>query len=142
MMSPRELVEIWFQRVWSEEDDSAIDDIYTGGEVRGLGAQVTLLPSEFKQFHGAICALLTDIVVTIDRCLDDGEWISVLCTLRARSTSTGEGVETTGNLWVRIKDDKFIEAYNHFDFMALWGQLGFLPTDCFEQGLCGQKVLV
>ena len=96
---------------------------------------------EFKQFHGAMCALLSDIDISIDRVIEDGVWSSALCTLKARSKKTGDNVTVTGNLWARIEDGKILEGYNHFDFLGLWGQLGYLPADSFEQGLQGRKIV-
>ncbi len=39
----------------------------------------------------------------------------------------------------RIEEGMLREAYNHFDFIGLWEQLGYLPQNSFEQGLSGNK---
>ncbi len=39
----------------------------------------------------------------------------------------------------RIEEGMLREAYNHFDFIGLWEQLGYLPQNSFEQGLGGNK---
>ncbi len=141
METGKEIIQRWFQRVWSEQDQTAIDEMYAGGKIRGLGSQTMLGQEEFKQFHCAMCSQITDIVIAVDKCIEDGEWTSVLCTLNAKSKSTGDDVTMSGNVWIRIEDQKIQEAYNHFDFISLWGQLGFLPMDCMEQGLQGNKIV-
>ena len=141
MKNGKEIIQTWFQRVWSEEDQLAIDEMYAGGKIRGLGSQTVLGQEEFKQFHNALCALLSDIVITVDKCIEDDGWASALCTLNAKSKSSGDTVNISGNVWFRIEDGKIQEAYNHFDFIGLWGQLGYLPIDSFEQGLQGNKIV-
>ena len=142
MSALRDVVETWFRRVWKEEDTSAIDELFLpDGQARGLGANVLIGPADFKQFHAALCAQLSGIVITADKSLEEGDWISVVCTLHAQRQDTGAPVTMTGSVMVRIVDGKLVEAYNHWDFLTLYGQLGKLPTDTFEQALRGQKVI-
>lgn len=142
LKSGRKLFEDWFRRVWEEEDASAILELYTPEpESKALGAQTLITPDEFTVFHQCILSLLSDILISIDHCLDDGEWTSVLCTLRAKSKATGEPVMITGTVFARIREGRIVEGYDHFDFINLWGQLGILPPDCFAQGLMGQKLI-
>ena len=130
----------WFYRVWKELDISAIDEMFAGGEVRGLGSQTLLTPDDFKQFHGAMCALLTDIEIVIDKSVEQDNWTSALCTVNAKSKTNGKAISITGNVWVRIENNQIQEAYNHFDFVGLWAQLDLLPEDSFEKGLQGIRI--
>lgn len=141
MSTAEELIKTWLRRVWKEEDVSAIDEMLVpDADVKGLGAQSLIGPESFKQFHCAMCSLLSDVNITIDKCIEQDDWLSALCTLNAKAKATGETVSITGNIWVRTGDGKLLEGYNHFDFMGLWAQLGYLPDDSFEQGLSGCKV--
>ncbi len=141
MQSGEEFVRTWFDRVWNEDDDEAIYDMFAGGKVEGLGAQTNLAPDDFKNFKEAMCGLINNIHVNVDKCLEGDVWISALCTLKAKAVATGERITITGNVWIRREAGKIVEAYNHFDFMGLWSQLGLLPEDALEQGLTGQKVV-
>lgn len=137
-----EVLETWFRRVWTEEDSAAIDELFIpDGEARGLGANHLIGPEGFKQFHSALCGLLSDFVITIDRSLEVEDWISAVCTLRARSESSGDPIEITGQVMIRIADGKLTEAYNHWDFLGIFSQLGLLPTDTFERALGGEKLI-
>src|SRR4051794_24957089 len=102
MSALRDVVETWFRRVWAEEDASAIDELFVPeGQARGLGANTLVGPKDFKQFHAALCAQLSEIVITVDKSLEEGDWISVICTLRAKGSKTGTPVAITGSVMVR-----------------------------------------
>lgn len=142
MKEGQKVLQNWFQRVWTEEDQNAIDEIFPSpGKARGLGAQTLIGPEDFKQFQSALCRLLSDIHISIDKCVEEGEWTCALCTFRAISKSDGSQITVTGTVYGRIKDGKIKEAYNHFDFLGLWSQLGYLPPDSFEKGLQGEKIV-
>ena len=142
MSTSREVMETWFRRVWNEEDSNAIEELFIpDGHARGLGANVLIGPQGFKQFHTALCKLLSDFVITIDRSVESGEWISTVCTLRAKAQRSGAPIEFTGSVMVRIADGKLTEAYNHWDFLSLFCQLGLLPAGTFEKALGGEKVI-
>ena len=142
MNDKRILIETWFKRVWAEEDGSAIDEMmHGGGKAIGLGGQEIVGPEQFKVFHNAICNLLSNIQISIDKYLESEDWVSVFCTLDAKSKDGTKDVNIYGMVLFRIEDQMIVEGYNQFDFMGIWGQLGLLPKDSFEQGLQGQKIL-
>jgi hypothetical protein len=142
MGSSREFIETWFYRVWAKEDPAAIEELFIpDGEARGLGANVLVGPEGFKQFHSALLSLLSDIVITVDKCIESGEWASAVCTVRAKSRKTGTPVILTGSVMTRIVDGKLIESYNHWDFLGMFSQLGLLPGETFERALSGNKVI-
>ena len=142
MGSSLEFIETWFDRVWTKEDPAAIEELFIlDGEARGLGANILVGPEGFKQFHSTLLALLSDIVITVDKCIESGDWTSAICTLRAKSRKTGEPVTLTGSVMVRIESGKMMEAYNHWDFLGMFGQLGLLPRETFEKALSGDKVV-
>ncbi|MCH7816990.1 MAG: ester cyclase [Proteobacteria bacterium] len=141
MNNGREVLETWFRRVWKEQDQTAIEDMFPSmGEATGLGKHALIGPEDFKQFQAALIDLIPNIEITIDKSIEEGPWISAMCTLSGNSKA-GHAVSITGNATGRIENGKILEAYNHWDFMSLWGQLGLLPGDCFERGLRGEKVV-
>lgn len=142
MSTSREVMETWFRRVWTEEDPTAIEELFIpDGEARGLGANVLIGPHGFKQFHSALRGLLRDFAITIDKGVEAGDWISAVCTLRAKSRQSGAPIEITGSVMVRIADGKLTEAYNHWDFLGMFSQLGLLPVETFERALGGEKIV-
>ena len=142
MSKSREVMETWFHRVWSKEDTTAIEELFIpDGEARGLGANALIGPEGFKQFHSALRGLLYDFAITIDKSIEEGDWIAAVCTLRAKSRRSDDAIEITGQLMVRIVDGKLTEAYNHWDFLSMYGQLGLLPIDTFARALGGEKII-
>ena len=141
MSTSREVMETWFRRVWTEEDVSAIEEMFVpDGLARGLGASPLIGPEGFKQFHSALRGLLREFVITIDKSVESGDWLATVCTLHAKSRNSDAPVEITGTVVARIVDGKVIEAYNHWDFLGMFGQLGLLPADTFEKALSGAKI--
>ena len=142
MSKSREVMETWFRRVWTEEDPSAIEELFVpDGEARGLGANALIGPQGFKQFHSALRGLLRDFVITIDKSIEVEDWIAAVCTLRAKSRKSGAPVQITGAVTIRIVEGKLTEAYNHWDFLGMFSQLGLLPTETFEKALGGEKII-
>jgi len=141
MQTPSEVIETWFRRVWSEEDSSAIGQLFVpDGKATGLGANVLVGPDGFRQFHEVMCGLLTEFRVEMDHLIESDAWASTICTLHARVRATGTPVTMTGSVLFRIVEGKITEAYNHWDFLGLFAQMGLLPENAFEQALRGERI--
>ncbi len=90
----------WFHRVWVEEDEAAIDELFVPtGRARGLGANTLVGPEGFKVFHQALSTLLKDIHNVIDHYIEEGDWVSALLTVNAKSQASGQPVSFTGSLF-------------------------------------------
>jgi len=128
----------WGRRVWVERDEAAIDEMMLADTAaRGLGMQVLVRPEGFKQFHRAVCALLRDTDLVVDHHIEAEGWLAALCTFTG-SAHDGRKVAITGAIHARIAEGKIVEAYNHFDFLGLFAQLGLLPEDVLARCLSGQ----
>jgi SnoaL-like polyketide cyclase len=103
----------------------------------GLGLQPLVGAEGFKRFHRAICALLRDTDLVLDHHIEAGGWLAALCTFTGTSAN-GQRVAMNGAIHARIADGRIQEAYNHFDFIGLFMQLGLLPGDTFERCIAGQ----
>jgi hypothetical protein len=111
----------WFMR-WldkhiareaNEQHLAAIDEMFASpGRVEGLGADAIIGPEHFKQFHAAICGLLSDIEISVDKSIQDGPWISAICTLKASSKETDSPVTIAGSVFGRIEDGKVREGHD------------------------------
>jgi len=63
----------------------------------------------------------------------EGDLVAARCSVRGKHTGDHLGfaasdspVEFTGITIVRIKDGKIVEAWNNFDFMKMYKQIGAL----------------
>ncbi|HEX8096423.1 MAG TPA: ester cyclase [Pyrinomonadaceae bacterium] len=131
----RALIRRWFEEVWNKGRADAIDEMFAadgiahglsdegGGPLRGSAA--------FKDFHKKFSGALSDLVVTVEDTVVEGDKVAARCSVRARHTGEGLGVaatdrpvEMTGMSIARVRDGKIIEAWNNFDFMSLFQQIG------------------
>lgn len=131
----RELVHRWFEEVWNKGRSDAIDEMLsTDVVVHGLSddpAHPWHGPAGFKEFHAKFREAFPDIIVTVEDTVREGDRIAARCSVRGKHTGESLGfaatqapVEFTGMAIVRIKDGKIVEAWNNFDFMTLYKQLG------------------
>jgi hypothetical protein len=133
-------LETWARRVWVERDEAAIDEMMAADTMaHGLGLQAPSGAEQFKPFHCSICALLRDTDLIIDHHIEADGWLAVLCTFTG-TTAAGQRVAINGAIHARIADGKILEAYNHFDFIGLFMQLGLLPADTFQRCMAGQPI--
>jgi ketosteroid isomerase-like protein len=133
-------LETWARRVWVERDLSAVDELRSpDARSHGLGMQTLLGPEQFKAFHRSLCTLLHDTNLVIDHHMQKDDWLVTLCTFTGRAAD-GREVAMNGAIHVRIVDGKIVEAYNHFDFLGLFVQLGLLPPDTFSRCMNGEPV--
>lgn len=153
MPSHLEIWETWCRRVWREQDEAAIDEMFIPeGMARGLGPHLKLAdhrfqeherigPGGFKVFHRCILAMMHDVDIQVTHSMENGDWISALCVFHAKKTGTDEQVKMTGTVFLKIVDEKIVEAYNHWDFFSLFEQLKLVPGASFEKCLAGQKII-
>ena len=134
---PKALVRRWFEEVWNKGRAEAIDEMFaedgiahgladeTGAELRG--------PSDFKLFFHKFRDAFPDIEVVVEDAIAEDDKVAARC--RVRATHAGDSLgfaatqrpmEITGIAIVRVKDGKIVEAWNNFDFMTMFQQLGTL----------------
>ena len=140
-MTKLELIERWFEEVWANENKEAIHEMFeVSGTAKGLGDREIAGPSEFEAFHGLMLAQIENVRVSVDKFMEQGDWVSILCSLDATQKGTNKAVQMEGAIFARVVDDKIVEAYNHFDFMTLFEQLGLMPANSFGSCLSGQRL--
>ncbi len=122
-------------------DVDAVDDYFTPDtEAQGLLKDFSVNASDFKILVPMCLALVDSVSVSVDKVIEDGEWVAALTSMRAVNPKTGQAMAAHGQLFCRFRDDKIVEAYNAFDFMSFFEQLGALPPHSLELGLAGQKI--
>jgi steroid delta-isomerase-like uncharacterized protein len=124
----------WFEEVWNQGREEAIDELsFHNVPGHGLqapdGKEVDGMES-FKAYYRQMRSALSDIHVTVEDVISEGDMTVARCTVRARHTGEGLGkpakgnpVEFTGMTMARIKDGKIAEAWNNFDFMTMFQQM-------------------
>jgi predicted ester cyclase len=129
------LLHRWFEEVWNQGREDAIDELLAADAVvHGMvapGGGDIVGPAGFKPHYQALRATLGDISVTIEDVLIDGDRIAVRCNVSALHSGAGLGttptqrrITLTGMCIARVADGKIVEGWNNFDFLALYQQLG------------------
>ena len=131
------LIRRWFEEVWNKGREEAIDEMFaTDGIAHGLAEEPEKKmrgPRDYKPFYQKFRAAFPEIEVVVDDTIAEGDKVAARCTVRGKHQSdslgfaaTGKSTEFTGMTIVRIADGKIVEAWNNFDFMTMFKQLGAL----------------
>jgi len=134
------LVRRWFEEVWNKGRAEAIDEMFdeegvahgladeTGAPLRG--------PTGFKPFFRRFHEAFPEMEVVVEDTVSEGDKVAARCSIRGRHRgdtlgfkATDSPVEFDGICIVRISDGKIVEAWNNFDFMSMFQQLGALRLD-------------
>jgi len=129
------LVRSWFEEVWNQGRPDAIPQLLAeDGIVHGLSddaANPLRGPAGFLPFHAQFREAFPDIEVVVEDQIAEGDLVATRCSVRGKHTGDSLGfaatqapVEFTGVAITRIKDGKIVEAWNNFDFMKMYRQLG------------------
>lgn len=129
------LLHRWFEEVWNKGRADAIDEMFAAdGIAHGLSdeaGQPLRGAAGFRAFHEKFRGAFPDILVTVEDTVVEGDKVAARCHVRARHTgdslglaATDKPIEITGISIVRVKDGKIAEAWNNFDFLSLYRQIG------------------
>lgn len=127
----------WFEEVWNKGRAEAVDEMLAAeAVVHGLSdesGQPLRGPAAFREFHQKFRGAFPDIFVTVDDAIVEGDKVAARCTVRGSHTGDNLGfaashkpAEFTGMSFVRVEDGKIVEAWNNFDFMSMYRQLGLM----------------
>lgn len=129
------LLRRWFEEVWNKGRAETIDELLAVDAIaHGLSddaAKPLKGPADFKPFHQTFRGAFPDIKVTIEDMIAEGDKVAARCSVRGKHTGDHLGVaasnaqvDFTGVTIVRIKDGKFVEGWNNFDFLKMNQQIG------------------
>jgi predicted ester cyclase len=141
-LSPqRKIIDEWCERVWAQEDANAIDELFEDdGIVGGLGRENLAGPKEFRQFHTAMCALISDIRLEVVEHIEKDNKVACLCTVSGKYHGKEGRVSANGSMFFEFRNGKILNAENHFEFIDFFEQLGLFPNDSFAKALQGKAI--
>jgi steroid delta-isomerase-like uncharacterized protein len=135
----KQLVRRWFEEVWNKGRADAIDEMFDeNGIAHGLAddpANPIKGPTAFRPFHETFRQAFPNMVIDIEDLVAEGDRVAARCAVRAKHegefmgrAATQSPVEFTGITIVRIANGKIVEAWNNFDFMTMYKQVGHLAV--------------
>ncbi len=125
----------WFEEVWNKGRADAIPEMFAeDGIAHGLSddaANPLRGPQGFLPFHAQFRDAFPNIEVVVEDQIAEGDLVATRCSVRGKHTgnslgiaATNSPVDFTGMTITRIRDGKIVEAWNNFDFMRMYRQLG------------------
>ena len=131
------LIRRWFEEVWNKGREEAIDEMFAAeGIAHGLADEAgndLRGPRDYKPFFHKFRSAFPEIEVVVEDTVAEGDKVAARCLVRGKHQSdslgfaaTGQSTEFTGITIVRIEKGKIVEAWNNFDFMTMYKQLGAL----------------
>jgi len=136
MPDPRiNLLERWFEEVWNQGRESAIDemaapDVVAHGLIDAQGQTVSNR-DKFRAFWHQFRTAFPDLRVDVHDAIVEGDKVVVRCV--ARGTHQGEGINLAptqknvrfdGIVIARVRNNQLVEVWNTWDFLTFYQQLG------------------
>jgi steroid delta-isomerase-like uncharacterized protein len=131
-LSPREVAAQWFQRVWNEQDASAIFELMAPDAVGHLeDGQIAKGPEGFREFQSTLLTLFPNISVKILDIIEEGE--KVVTRWEASGThqgsalglpATGLGHQFQGMTWMIVREGKVVEGGDSWNQGGLMRRMG------------------
>ena len=127
----------WFNEVWNNKREAAVDEMLAeNGIGHGLPGGDIIGPAAFKEYQRALVSAYPDLRVIVEQTVTQGDKIAGVCRVTGVHQAEGLGlsatnkpVEFTGLCLMLIKDGKIVEAWNEFNFMDMYQQLGVLTLN-------------
>jgi len=140
-MSHADVLREWYSEVWENGNTDAIDQYFAPDTMaEGLIPEMQVGADEFRDLVMAFRHILGDIHVELPKVIEDDDWVSAIIHLKTTRADNGAPLEAAGSVIARIRDGRMVEAYNQFDFISLFEQLGQLPQDTLPVCMTGQRL--
>lgn len=136
--TPDAVVRTWFEELWNQKREDTIDRLFAAeGVVHGLptpdGSPIRGREG-FRPFYRAFRDAFPNIRVDVTQTVTEGEMITALCHVTGTHqgdhlgmAATGRQIDFWGMCMARVRDGYIVDAWNTFDFLALYQQIGMLP---------------
>ncbi|MGC9418789.1 MAG: nuclear transport factor 2 family protein [Rhodovulum sp.] len=134
-------LEDWYRRVYIEGDFDAVRTLFTDEtRAEGLMDGMQVGPEDIAVFAMALVHLVENPRFRIVKAVENGDWLAALIECEAERPGDGTPLRAMGQLMARFEDDRIAEAYNCFDFVSFFEQMGLLPDHTVAIGMSGQKI--
>ncbi|SFB74973.1 ester cyclase [Tropicimonas isoalkanivorans] len=134
------LLQQFYDRIWVAGAVGEIDRFFnTQVEASGLMHELELTAVEFHDFAVALQEIMEVSQVTLEKTIEQGEWVSAMGTFEATLRASGRTITGSGMLMARIVDDRIVEAFNCVDFLSLFEKSGLLPENALALGMAGHR---
>jgi steroid delta-isomerase-like uncharacterized protein len=130
----KKLVRRWFEEVWNQGREGAIDELLSPEGVGfGLAATNTEVhgPAEFKPFVRNLRDAFPDLHITVEDMVAEGDKVAVRMLVTGTHKggglgfpATGRKINVTGMTIIQFANGKLVHGWNNWDQMGMMQQLG------------------
>ena len=133
--APDSMIREWFEQLWNQKREDTIDRLLAPhGLVHGLPTpdkQPLRGPDQFKALYRQFRQAFPDLKMTVVQTVREGDVAALHCRVTGKHAGDGLGIPPSGRdvdfegmVFVRADGDRLVEAWNCFDFLALYQQIG------------------
>jgi predicted SnoaL-like aldol condensation-catalyzing enzyme len=118
----------WFHEVWNHGRRDIIAELLAPDGVIYDGATAIRGPAEFEAFYDRLRAQFSEFHISPVLVLAEGDLACIHWNASFKHTATDKPAHITGTSIVRIKDGRFVEAWQNWDAAGLSAQLSGEPA--------------
>ena len=125
-----QLIARFFEEVWNKGRRELIEEFVAPECIIHDGETTTTGPEGFKPFYDGMRVTFSDIRVTPHESVNEGELACLRWSVVMRHTGEGldlppkgQEVKTTGISMIRIRNGKFVEAWQNWDMLGVLEQI-------------------
>jgi len=122
------LTMLWFEEVSNQSRRDTIFDLFAPECILHEGHTPIRGPQEFADFHDRIRAQFDDVHIEPGVSLAENDLVSLRWTVSGTHKATGKKTTVSGISIVRIKDGRFVEAWQNRDAASMAAQLSDSPS--------------
>jgi len=138
-VSNKVIIYRWFEEVWNRKNDAVIEELMDSQAVLyGLTDDPTRAirgPKEFRPFWNTFVTAFPDLQISVESTIAEDDKVVARCAVRGTHTGdglgfspTGKKVQMNGIIIATIRAGRICEAWNSFDFLVLYSQLGVMKS--------------
>jgi steroid delta-isomerase-like uncharacterized protein len=124
------LVIRWFDEIWNQGRLETVDELLTPESILHEGDLISKGPEEFRQFYHRMHSAFSEIRVTTEAVVCQGDLACVRWSVSMRHSGDGLGMPATGKVvratgmgMIRIENGKFVEAWQNWDMLGIMQQI-------------------
>ena len=123
----KQLTVRWFEEVWNQGNRDVIAQLFAADAVLYDGSAVIRGPAEFEAFYDRLRAQFCDFRISPVILLAEGDLACIHWNAVFKHIPTDKPAHVTGTSIVRIKDGRFVEAWQNWDAAGMAAQLSDHP---------------
>lgn len=127
----KQLVIRWFEEVWNQGNRDTIAQLFAPDGVLYDGDRIIRGPAEFEKFYDRLRAVFSNFKISPVLALAEGDLACVHWFSECKHNATGKTAHVTGTSIVRIKEGRFVEAWQNWDAAGMGAQLADHPPTPF-----------